>query len=142
MPARLKGFLLNLSCDIIIGTCPGLGSAELCSGRNTGHQQQTGRRLIDSGSYISANVAANMNEQPLQRGFQEAAKLATVVDENSRFAAMEQVGDQMYEDVLIHGIDPVTAVKSFQTAVKELPDNQLDLLAEEKAWKVRQAFRL
>lgn len=80
--------------------------------------------LLDSGSFVSANVIFNTDESPLLRGFQEAAKLAVEVDENSSFAAMEKLGDIMYEDVLIDGVDPQTAAAEFEAAVEQLAEDQ------------------
>jgi len=79
--------------------------------------------LLGTGTHISASVVANMDDLPLLRGFQEEAKLATVVDENSNFAAMEALGDVMYEDVLLDGVDPQTAVQAFETAVANHSEN-------------------
>ncbi|MDX1416892.1 MAG: extracellular solute-binding protein, partial [Candidatus Promineifilaceae bacterium] len=66
--------------------------------------------LLETGSSVSASVIANMEETPLLRGFQEQAKLASVVDENSKFAEMESLGNKLYEDVLLNDVDVETAV--------------------------------
>ncbi|MCA9951735.1 MAG: extracellular solute-binding protein [Anaerolineales bacterium] len=79
---------------------------------------------LDTGTHVSASVVANMEDLPLLRGFQEEAKLASVVDENSKFAAMEALGDTLYADVLLNGVDVETAVIEFETAVQALSKTQ------------------
>ncbi|MDX1414889.1 MAG: hypothetical protein R3293_11910, partial [Candidatus Promineifilaceae bacterium] len=80
--------------------------------------------LLETGTSVSASVIANMEETPLLRGFQEQAKLASVVDENSKFAEMESLGNKLYEDVLLNDVDVETAVLEFETAVQDLADSQ------------------
>jgi hypothetical protein len=77
--------------------------------------------FLDTGTHISASVALSLEEYPLLNGFHNQAKLAAVVDENNSFAAMEELGDQLYEDVLLDDRDPGEAVVAFLAAVEELP---------------------
>jgi len=80
--------------------------------------------FLITGDHVPAIVNIDLEEDPLLNGFHEQAKLAAVVDENSNFAAMEALGDELYEEVLLDGLDPAEAVQNFETAVQDIRNSQ------------------
>lgn len=80
--------------------------------------------FLDTGNHIPAIVNIDLEDHPLINGFHRQAKLASVVDENSNFAAMEELGDEMYEEVLLEGLDPAEAFQDFVIAVQDISNSE------------------
>ena len=73
--------------------------------------------FLETGSHVSAVVNIDLSDYPLINGFREQAKQAIVVAETSRFATVEQLGNQLFDTVLSTDIAPVEAVEAFKEAV-------------------------
>ncbi|MEA3334924.1 MAG: extracellular solute-binding protein [Chloroflexota bacterium] len=73
--------------------------------------------LLETGSHVPATVTLGLHEYPHINGFREQATMAAMVIENSAYATMEALGDELYRAVLQEGADPETAVAEFVDAV-------------------------
>jgi ABC-type glycerol-3-phosphate transport system substrate-binding protein len=69
-----------------------------------------------TGSHIPALVGVDLSADPHLQEFREQAKTAVVVNENLKFAAIELLGNALYQTVLEGGRDPATAVAEFEAA--------------------------
>lgn len=76
-------------------------------------------QFLDTGSHVSAVVNIDLSDYPLINGFREQAKQAIVVAETSRFATIEQLGNDLFDTVLTTDIAPVEAVEAFKDAADQ-----------------------
>ncbi len=77
------------------------------------------RLLLRTGTHVSAVVTVDLTDFPQLSPFREQAKVSAVVSENSHFAIVEELGNELYEAVLTEGISPEEAVETFEEAVQE-----------------------
>ncbi len=82
------------------------------------------QQFLDAGGHVTASVIVDLSEHPNLESFREQAKVAAQVVETSKFATMEQLGDQLYQAVLVDGADPAEAVQAFVEAVDAANDVQ------------------
>lgn len=75
------------------------------------------QRLLETGAHVPASVTVDLAEYPNIEGFRNQAKVATLAVENRNFVVLEELGNQLYRDVLENGADPVEAVDAFVEAV-------------------------
>jgi arabinogalactan oligomer/maltooligosaccharide transport system substrate-binding protein len=75
------------------------------------------RAFLETGNHVTASVTLDLTEYPQIDAFREQAKSSALVVENTKFAQMEALGDELYRQVLIEGADPATAVQQFRQAV-------------------------
>ena len=75
--------------------------------------------MAETGNHISASVTVDLTDYPNIEGFREQAKSAALVVENSNFARLEALGDQLYADVLLNDANPADAVTAFVEAVHQ-----------------------
>ncbi len=80
--------------------------------------------LLRQTGHVPATVNVSLDDFPHQEGFREQAKVASIVTENTIFARIEELGDELYEAVLIDGQDSGTAVAEFLNRVEELADER------------------
>ncbi|MEI2776513.1 MAG: extracellular solute-binding protein [Tetrasphaera sp.] len=74
-------------------------------------------RFLPTESHVTASVTVDLTDYPNLESFREQAKAAALVVENSNFVLLEDLGDQLYRDVLGTGADPTVAVPAFVEAV-------------------------
>ena len=82
-------------------------------------QRASQQQFMDAGGHVTASVIVDLSEHPNLESFREQAKVAAQVVETNKFVTMEQLGDQLYQAVLVDGADPVEAVQTFVEAVHE-----------------------
>ena len=76
------------------------------------------RRFLETNSHVTASVTVDLAEYPNLKGFHDQIKSAVSITENSNFALLEQLGNDLYRAVLVEGKDPAAAVAEFAAAVK------------------------
>lgn len=79
--------------------------------------RQSQERFLGTGSHVTASVTVDLNRYPNLASFREQAKTASLVVENSNYVRLEQLGNQLYKDVLSNGADPAIAVPAFVDTV-------------------------
>lgn len=78
---------------------------------------QSQQRFLETGNHVTASVTVDLTGHPNIDSFHQEAKVAALVVENSNFATMESLGDQLYRSVLEDGAVPAEAVAAFVEAV-------------------------
>ncbi len=109
---QVQGFMVNASAGPL-STDLALAFSRFV---NLPENQQ---RFLQTGAHVPASITVDLTDYPELESFRRQAKVATIVPENSNFVILEQLGDQLYRDVLEGGADPAEAVKAFVEAVHE-----------------------
>ena len=77
------------------------------------------QQFLETNGHVTANVTVDLTAYPNLNSFREQAKLAAQVVETSKFLTMEELGDDLYEAVLLYGAAPADVVPTFVEAVHQ-----------------------